>query len=451
MDIGKINLNQQYNIDFVNNQPQDTNPVILPETNELKQQDSQTAILGFLQSQVRPFENAVGVNAKVSDVEENGTEIQKSVVYHFDEDGDGIINAREAFNFNNSKIEKTSDYIRIIHPNGEVVTYENILEDKGEDYYKQGTIPVAVVDLFTGKGLGYGDHGLSVCNILKQHNPDIAITKFNVSQLKNYSPEQIAVSDYIVENKAWDFADEIYASSDSNNTNLTEYPDFIEFLEQYPDLKTKLKTTNDLRKFLEKNKSQDELGEYLNGIKEIKKAMDEGAEFKAVNLSSSFSISYEAINALCESEIGEKITPENIAKYKNQIKSVLYKNKDKEILEGRYSDVDKSDISHIVDMIDAIEDLKIPVYMAGAYRKDDGKTEAFNAYALANNAIYVESGVYVDGKLTTHPVCSPCSLSVNSKTGQKYIADSRVNDNGIIGCSSTSMSTPIVLAEALKD
>ena len=352
-------------------------------------------------------------NMSVKTVQKKGTATQISVAEYFDKNGNGILEKEEVDSFEKAKIEKTDKELKITNADGTVDTFENMALEHDEEYYSSGSIPVAVIDTFD-----VGWHGKHVCNMMKSVNPDIAITKFENSPSRMDNSAQKAFRLFI------------------NN-----HPKFDDFCS-----KNKLLTA-----ILSKILDSDQIGSIEICLDEVKEQMDKGKEFCAVNLSSGVECSYTELNRLVGKELGVEITPENVADYKTQIKEILATKR-----EETFKTDDGRDISvgQIVDIINKMESLKIPVYVGSGYEHGEIKNQNMTMFALADNSVCVEAGKeQANGEMKTVDYVSSNSLSKDA-TGKNRIENSihyssDVPYNGITGVT-TSMSTPIALAKDLK-
>ena len=226
----------------------------------------------------------------VKAVQESGSTTQQATANYFDKNGNGILELEESDRFQKAKIEKTDKAIKIINADGSVDIFENMSIEHDEEYYSSGTIPVAVIDMFDTTA-GNGWHGKHVCNMMKSVNPDISITKFDNSPTKTYNKFQMAVYNLISKN-----------------------PKLDKFCSKHQPFKS---IVNNI---LEDGQQTDAVEKCFD---EVIQQMNNGKKFQAVNLSASQDCSYPEINRLVGNELGVEITPENIAKYKKQIKEVL--------------------------------------------------------------------------------------------------------------------------------
>lgn len=372
----------------------------------------------------------IRANIKVSDIlnrrNNTYTSEQKAVAVYFDKNNNGVIDSDEAINFNRSKIVKEKDKIKIALPNGKVVEYEDLTRAKSDKYYKSGHIPVAVIDIFSGPedSFGCAGHGNSVANLIKKHNPDISLTKFDASPMRTYTDEQ---------------------------------KNFIAKCEENPNYEEELVKTPEGRSYLEKLFSPDTtIKPYAVALDEVQQQIGNGVKFDAVNLSSGCSITYEDLNKICEQELGTAITPENVAKYRMQIKNIL----SKKINSGEVTKLNiqraggEMDAKLILSIMDKIENLKIPVYVASGYKVKDEKTgmatdiQTVNLFAIPKNARAVQGGTTFNGKIQS-PLCNTNSLGINPETGKRYIEDDLDYSAGEFSRNTASFATPIALAKEL--
>ena len=359
----------------------------------------------------------------VKAVQESGSTTQQATANYFDKNGNGILELEESDRFQKAKIEKTDKAIKIINADGSVDIFENMSIEHDEEYYSSGTIPVAVIDMFDTTA-GNGWHGKHVCNMMKSVNPDISITKFDNSPTKTYNKFQMAVYNLISKN-----------------------PKLDKFCSKHQPFKS---IVNNI---LEDGQQTDAVEKCFD---EVIQQMNNGKKFQAVNLSASQDCSYPEINRLVGNELGVEITPENIAKYKKQIKEVLETKQNK-----KFDSVgDPVKIKQTLDIIHKIESLNIPVYLASSYK--NGKEDVFNIWALADNAKCIEGGKPQENdEMKTASYVSSSSLSID-ETGKKRIensiyynqeaykspdSDERISE---IADVSTSLATPMALAKDFK-
>lgn len=78
-----------------------------------------------------------------------GFDVRRSGLCVFDRDFSGDLDEIEIDFMSKTEIKEgvVGDYITFATPEGEI-TYNDMSKDKGEEYYKTGSIPVAVVDFF---------------------------------------------------------------------------------------------------------------------------------------------------------------------------------------------------------------------------------------------------------------------------------------------------------------
>ena len=296
--------------------------------------------------------------------------------------------------------------ISITTPDKKTTTLDNMGIWKGDEFYKTGSIEVAVIDDMRGL------HGITVTNILKKDNPNLSISTFNNMSDDMLNPLQ----------KLWKNLFE----------KIEENPAFQNFI---------LRKENDNLRKIYSSIYESMLPEDLTlkrmsyALDNVSKEMKNGKNFKAVNMSFSVDMTYSDINKLCRNEIGEEITPENIAKHRMKIKEILERtakeNKDLDVFEPRYGGVQK--LSNMVEVLKKTENLKIPAYIAQCY-VGSGQ-EVVNILALADNAI---------------PVGSPAEgVSNNSLGTKKEVAVHFVGDEVTVG--STSFATPVVMARELRE
>lgn len=347
-------------------------------------------------------------NTKIETIEQKGTEEQKATAVYFDRNGNGKIDRNEADSFNFSKITRTENKIKIQNLNGHVDTFENVEIRKPNEYYKNGTIPIAVVDTFH-KDCTNNFHGPAVCNILKQKNKNLSITEID------YAPQ-----------RCWNKFQNGFAKFADKHIKVSE---FLEKHHLFPN-------------FILNKKAQKPLFE---AFEEIKTRMNNGEKFKAVNLSSSIGITYEEINKLVEKEIGKPITPNNIKYHSNKIREILEKNENKKIT----SENGKVKIKTYLELIRLMESINIPIYMAGEYKTGENKDiEQFNILGLAKNSLIVEGGIeQPDGTITHSLNVSHNSLALD-QNGKRRIEDSFVYSGSELCRGSTSYATPMALAKA---
>lgn len=339
----------------------------------------------------------------------------------FDLNLNGELEQNEINIFEASKFENHDNRKRIITPDGNIYDFQDMSIDKGDEFYKTGTIPVAVIDDIKNW------HGKVIMNILKDKNPDLSVYGFdsNSKNSLNFFQKTFQnIIQYIQQNP--ELCNIAYYSSENMRNILINLENEI--------------IPNDFR--------DKDLGYALD---EIKKEIDNGKNFKAINLSLAQTISYDDINKLCKDKIGEEITPENCAKYKTQIKEIfkqkVKENKNIKLFDTRYSE-EIVNVSVILENIEKIEALKIPTYLAQSY-KDKNNSQTFNLYSLADNALTVESGRINKDNSLSIPKSSTNSCALD-ENGKRRIAVPDIFDGDSIDMYSTSFATPIVLANELK-
>ena len=364
----------------------------------------------------------------IYDIDSKGTAKQKMAML-FDSDFNGFLNEEEISVFNSSKITYGNNNVTITTPDGKSRTLEDIYQSHSDEFYKSGSTKVAVVDWFSG---GNDFHGRAVSNILKSENPDLSVTRFD------YAPEYLKNPNSM--QKLWiKFVTSDFGRKMCDNENTRKVIEAID---------SKVMPKGDYTAFKG----------MADSLKEIKQQIKNGTDYKAVNLSSGFDMTYEDINKLIGNEIREEITPENIGKYKDQIRECLRKistdNKDATVKE--YGNINEAKLSDIFKVIDAIDDMEIPVYVAQAYKDKDTYTiQRFNLFSLASNAKTVESGTTNPDGSTNSPFASTNSLAID-ENGKRRIAPSlhycgQEENSGGIEAYSTSYATPMALARDLKE
>lgn len=349
----------------------------------------------------------------------------------FDRDFSGTLDEMEIdFLSKSDIIEQTGDYITLSTPEGEV-TYNNIANDRGEEYYQTGSTQVAVVDDFSGHS---AYHGNSVSNVIKEENPDLQVSRFDLNTAYPYNTAQKLFMKT---------ADKLEATKD-----LRAYWKSHPFLSSLYDK---------IGKTIMPESKNDRCIKFA--LDKVSEEMKNGKEYKAVNLSNGDWCNYEEINELLGKEIeqggriGEPITPENASKYKSEIKQILKERvaQDENLsCESGYFPGTSKKIKYILDTIDTMEELKIPIYIAQSYysRKPETKgAQTFNWYSLADNAITIEAGKIVDGKVNS-PFASTSSFALD-KNGKRRI-EAPLHFNGRFDYASTSLATPMALAHELK-
>lgn len=361
-------------------------------------------------------------NTPIAKMQESGNAEQAATAIYFDKNGNGVIDKTEADSFNSSKIDKTDEKISIKSVNGYTDTFVNFRTQKDQNYYKSGSIPVAVIDIFQGNGGGGADHGYGVSNIIKSINPDISVTQVNASPITCYNKFQ-----------------QFLCKKFDKNPKLEEMI--------YSN-----KVMNKLMDFIYSNRDVAQHNAYINAVDKVQNDIDNGMEYKAVNLSSGYEVSYETINSIVKDELGVEITPENIKEYKTQVKDILEQKQDETIVHGSKSGEHEIKIKDMLTLVDKIENLNIPVYLAGSYYYDkEGTIDAFNLLALADNTLSVEAGTELpNGKIINGKRVSRNSLSLD-ENGNRRIADSICYDGIELYRGSTSFATPMVLAKELTE
>ncbi len=356
----------------------------------------------------------------VSDIETNGTDEQKAAAKYFDKNGNGIIEKTEADSFNSSKISKTNEALTITSADGYVDKYENISTNHTDSYYESGYIPVAVIDDFSMNEENVIQHGTYVCNIMKSTNPDISITKFNTNHTQNWNGVQKF---------------------------------FGNILANHPNLEKKLYSNDVTMKICEKFFRSPELcnKSLNNAISELKNKIDAGTKYEAANLSQGPACDYETINNLVSDELGVEITPDNIADYKKEIKEILKEKQNQKITYYETGGTETQiKAAEIIETIELIESLNIPVYLAGTYKTPDGE-ETFNLYSLADNALTVEAGVEDNGEIMRADTVSHNSFAIDGN-GNRRLEDSTFYDGSdTMDYGSTSFATPMALANDMKE
>lgn len=362
-------------------------------------------------------------STKVSDIEAKGTSAQKIAVQYFDKDGNGVIDKSEAVHFNTAQIDVSKQKLTITSKDGYVDTFESVDFEHPESYYTQGYIPIAVIDDYTMGRDGIScQHGTNVCNVIKSINPDISITKFDTNHTLKWNSFQKGLAGFL--NKHPKLGELSYKNS---------------FLRNMTD---KLLNISSL--------TNQNITEHLTTIK---KQIDAGQRYEAINMSCGQEITYSELNKFVGKELGVELTPDNIAQYKNQIKEIL-KAKQNETITYYDSSHNASSISikEVVNVIEAMEATKTPIYIAGAYKTLDGE-ENVNLYALASNSYCVEAGAEKDGKfILDDNFISHNSLALD-ENGKRRIEDSLIYE-GEFECmsrGSTSLATPMALAKELKE
>ena len=355
----------------------------------------------------------IEVNMTVDYVKQNGTAEQKAAAVYFDKNGNGIYEQDEADTFSRSSIEKTDEALTITSADGYVDTFENIATRHDDEYYSSGTIPVAVIDDYLGNldNPGYCQHGTYVCNTIKSINPDISITKINNSERQYWTPAQKFVNKVF---ETFPALGNLLCSNESTQNMLDEF------------------FCTDKYKF---NAS-------VKAFEELNNQIENGAGYKAVNLSSACACEYSEINELVAEELGVAITPDNIAEYKSEIKEILRQKSDEQGKDGTF-------ISQILTQIDLLENTEIPVYMGGSYTSEDGE-DTFNLLALADNALIVEGGVEYGNDIIFDEDIPHSSLALD-ENGERRIEDSRLYDGKELLKTSTSFATPMALAKAFPE
>lgn len=263
--------------------------------------------------------------------EDKGAALKKSVVEYCDKNDNGIFG-----------LENTGEFEKENNRNSQNTdTFENLSSKRSEKYYSSGTIPVVVIDSFSGDS---PKNGVQVCNMIKSVNPDISITKLD--------------------------------SSFSTSSTKNPADDFINEHPLIDNLIYENKLLRNISGFLLSETQSDTVEKCLDKLLELQ---NRGAEFKAVNMSCECSCSYPEINRLVIQETNEKITPENIYDYKSDIKEVLEAKRDRRIL----AQDGKQKISQLLNIVKKTEELNVPVYMTGSTKSEN----IFNLFALADNAV----------------------------------------------------------------
>ncbi len=359
-------------------------------------------------------------STKIEQIAQKGTDEQKTAATYFDKNGNGIIEAQEADSFNYSKIVKTPESLTITSPSGYTDKFINIATPHPDSFYEQGFIPVAVIDDFTMGGNGTVQHGTNVSNVIKYINPNISLTRINTSHTKYFNPIQKGL---------------------------------IKIFNKHPNMERTLdnhKITKKLLDLIYNNIPHLSMLAHKKSCETVKANLDNGMKYKAVNLSAGFDITYSTINELVKNELGIEITPDNISTYRQQIKDIIRNKKDYKI--SNYNSSGKcvyTKLSETLDVLDAIEQIKIPVYIAGSYKTVNDE-ETFNLWALADNAICIEGGVEHNGTIIHDSHVSHNSLAVD-KNGHRRLEDSMFYDGSDeLERGSNSLAVPIALAKALQ-
>ncbi len=355
-----------------------------------------------------------------------------AILPFFDKDFSGTLDEIEIDFMSKTDIKEAvmGDYLTLSTPEGEI-TYKNIENDRGEEYYQTGSIPVAVVDSFPKTA---DAHGNVVSNIIKEENPDLQVSRFDVDTAYPYNPLQKMI--FALGNK-------VESSQQA-----------VEFLGNHPFINNLYENLGRLIRPENKDEKSIELA-----LDQVLEQMKNGKEFKAVNLSQGIWCNYEDINSLLGKEIeqggriGEAITPENAAKYKTEIKQILRElvAQDENITyeDGRYHHQAK--VKDILSVIDKMEELKIPIYTAQSYLSSKPETrgaQTFNWLSLADNAKTVESGKIVDGKVNS-PYVSTSSFALDENRKRRIEAPLHY-DGHSFAYGSSSFATPMALAHELK-
>jgi len=342
-------------------------------------------------------------NTNLLNLQMDYTSIHSVVAAYFDKNLDGNIDEKEASIFNSANFEVAPSAVKI-ETDDEIIVFSDMGDDKGEKFYSAGNTPVAVVDCFSGIGRR---HGLIVSNMIKKHNPDIAISAFDISPMAYYNPFQKALA---------------------------------YFFERFPKLQEAAIENDYAADILNKIFPFETTADVYKKTLEVVK---DSGRFDALNLSSGLDCTYEEINRLCEGHLGVRLTPANIASYRDEIKEIL-KSKSNERMKYIRDFEDSIKISKIVDLVDEIESIEAPVYLAGSYKTLEGE-DTFNLMALAKNTLCVEGGA---DDVTASNISSN-SFSRDEKTGEKRLENSLIFDGHILGYS-TSFATPIRLAKDLR-
>ena len=337
-------------------------------------------------------------DTKVVDLIQNGAYTQAFLSLYFDRDNNGIIDDNEAKKIETSVIDFsencTSFFVYNITNPKDIQVFENLSIPKSDEYYSSGTIPVAVVDGFNE---GDDEHGIIVSNILKQYNPDIAITKYN------YHHDDVVI--VVPKN---------FHCGGCHKTGET-----------YEVI--------------------------VNPLMRLKQNVFFGKKYAAINLSMGYTMDYETINALCSKDLKVRLTPENIAQYKTQIKEILWEKcrKNPDLTYTNTRTKEEINIRDVLQEIEIFDSLDIPIYVAQSYKSEEYTKETFNLFSLINTAVTVEAGTE-----TTRPLSSSNSFSVDEKTGKKRFAEGLAFIGTVtdleINKNSTSFATPEFLAKTLK-
>lgn len=346
-------------------------------------------------------------NTSIETIEQKGTAEQKATAVYFDVNGNGKIDRTEADSFNYAKITKTEDELTIQHQNGYIDTFENLRTRKPDSYYKSGSIPIAVIDLYNEE-CPNTFHGTAVSNTLKKYNKELSLTEIDCSPQRCWSKFQ---------------------------------KNFAKFADRHLKIATFLSDKKLFPSFILGHK---EHKSDLAAFQEIKTRIDNGEKFKAVNFSSSINTTYEAINKLVEKELGITITPDNIKENLGKIRAFLEQNPNKKI----EWENEKVKVKKYLDIIKAMESLNIPIYMAGEYKTGANREiEQFNILALAKNSIIIDAGlIQADGSIIHDKIISHSSLSID-ENGKRKIEDAMFYSEDKINRGCTSYATPMALAK----
>ena len=363
----------------------------------------------------------ISIAQKVNNLPKDDFVDNSWAINFFDLNLNGEFEKNEINIFEASKFENHDNIKRIITPDGNIYDFQDMSINKGDEFYKTGTIPVAVIDDIKNW------HGKVIMNILKNKNLDLSVYGFDSN------------------------------SKNSLNSFQKIFQNIIQYIQQNPELRNiAYYSSENIRNILinlENKIIPDDFRDKDIGyaLDEVKKEIDNGKNFEAINLSLGQAISYNDINKICKDKIGEEITPENCAKYKTQIKEIfkqkVKENKNLKLFDARYSE-ETINLSVILENIEKIEKLKIPTYLAQTY-KDKNNSQTFNLYSLADNTLTVESGrINKDNSLSVpKSSTNSCALDEN---GKRRIVVPDIFDGYFIDMYSTSFATPIVLANELK-
>ena len=146
-------------------------------------------------------------NTTIEAIKEKGTAEQKAAAVYFDKNGNGKIDREEADSFNYAKITKTENSLTIQNKNGYIDTFENLNTRKEDSYYKNGSIPIAVIDLYNPECTN-SFHGTAVSNTLKKHNKELSLTEIDYSPHRTWNKFQINFAKFADKHKIFQFLDE---------------------------------------------------------------------------------------------------------------------------------------------------------------------------------------------------------------------------------------------------